>query len=341
MSNRFMVLDQHNRPMRDLRISVTDKCNFRCSYCMPPELIGPDYEFLRESEQLTFDEIERLAKIFVACGVHKIRLTGGEPLLRNRLPELVQRLSLLDNAPELSLTTNGSLLGELAEDLFAAGMRRINVSLDALDDEIMQRIVNRKVKVSDIIRNIDIAKEVGLSVKVNAVIRKGLNDEQVLPLARLFKERSITLRFIEFMDVGMMNGWNLQHVVPAKAIHDQIHKEIPLEPIDQNYYGEVAKRYRYKDTDTEIGFISSVSEPFCSDCTRARLSSDGKMYLCLFAERGYDLRDKLRNGVSDQELLQHIQAIWNQRDDRYSELRSNYLQEGRLKDKIEMSYIGG
>lgn len=341
MSDELMMLDQHSRPMRDLRISVTDKCNFRCSYCMPPELIGPDYQFLRESEQLTFDEIERLAKLFIACGVRKIRLTGGEPLLRSRLPELIRRLAALNNAPELSLTTNGSLLGELAEELFAAGMRRVNVSLDALDDEIMQRITNRKIKVSDIIRNIDTAKKVGLSVKVNAVIRKGINDEQVLPLARLFKERNITLRFIEFMDVGMVNGWNLQHVVPSKVILDQIHTEMPLELIDPNYYGEVAKRYRYRGTDTELGFISSVSAPFCANCTRARLSSDGKMYLCLFAERGYDLRDRIRNGASDQDLLQYIQFIWNQRDDQYSEQRSNYLHEGRLKDKIEMSYIGG
>jgi len=341
MSKDSMLLDQLKRPLRDLRISVTDKCNFRCSYCMPPELIGPDYQFLREGELLTFDEIERLAKLFVACGVRKIRLTGGEPLLRSQLSLLVKRLALLDNGPELSLTTNGSLLGEQANALYEAGMRRINVSLDALEDEIIERITNRKVKAIDIIHNIEIAQQAGLKVKVNAVIRKGVNDDQVLPLARLCRERGITLRFIEFMDVGMVNGWNMLHIVPSSTIHDIIHHEMPIEAVEQHDYGEVAKRYRYQGTDTEVGFISSVSAPFCSDCTRARLSSDGKMYLCLFADHGYDLREWVRNGSTDEAILERIQSIWHQRDDRYSELRSDYMHKGKLKDKIEMSYIGG
>ncbi|MDX1807055.1 MAG: GTP 3',8-cyclase MoaA [Paenisporosarcina sp.] len=335
----YPLQDQLRRPIRDLRISVTDKCNFRCSYCMPREVFGDDYAFLPKQDLLSFEEIHRLTKLFVSLGVKKIRLTGGEPLMRRGLPELVKKILSVDGVEDIGLTTNGLLLGQQAQPLYDAGLRRLNISLDALDAELFGKLNGRGVSPLHILKQIDHAIEVGFEIKVNMVVQKGVNDSEILPMAAYFKERGITLRFIEFMDVGNDNGWSFKKVVTKKEIHDRLLSVYDLEPIDKDYYGEVAKRYRYKDSNSHVGFITSVSESFCSSCTRARLSSDGKFYTCLFATEGFDLRKLLRSDLDDEAILAAISSVWLQRSDRYSDERTE--QTSRSRKKIGMSYIGG
>lgn len=335
------VLDVRKRPLRDLRISVTDKCNFRCQYCMPAEIFGPDYQFLPQHKLLTFEEITRLTGIFTSLGVGKIRITGGEPLMRKNLPELIRMIRQVEGVHDIAMTTNGSLLAKHATALKEAGLDRVTVSLDSLDDERFGLINGRGYKVSDVLQGIAAAKEAGLSVKINMVVQRGINDQDILPMARYFRDQKHTLRFIEFMDVGNSNGWKLDQVVASSEIVSMIDAEMPLEAVDPNYYGEVASRYRYKETDAEIGLISSVTQAFCSTCTRARLSAEGKMYNCLFASSGEDLRDPLRGGKSDQEIREQIRTIWEGRDDRYSEERLNQTPGLKKPSKVEMSHIGG
>lgn len=334
-----MVKDFFGRPLQDLRISVIDRCNFRCTYCMPAEIFGPDYAFLKDEFLLTFDEIERLAKLFVNIGVRKIRITGGEPLLRKDLTKLIARLVKIDVLIDIGLTTNAVHLTKQAKALKEAGLHRVNVSLDAIDDDIFKNINGRNINTKPVIKGIIAAKEAGLEVKVNMVVKKGMNDHQVLPMAAYFKEQGITLRFIEFMDVGSTNGWNFDQVVTKRELIEMIHKMDPLEPAEAHYFGEVAKRYRYVGTNVEVGFITSVSESFCASCTRARISADGKFYTCLFATEGLDVRELLRGNLSDEELLSVIQDVWMNRKDRYSDERTE--ESAKNRPKIEMSYIGG
>lgn len=335
------ILDTRNRPLRDLRISVTDKCNFRCQYCMPAEIFGPDFEFLPQHKLLSFEEITRLTRIFTSVGVGKIRITGGEPLMRKELPKLIEMIRQVDGVQDIAMTTNGSLLARHAKALKEAGLDRVTVSLDSLDDERFGRMNGRGYHVSDVLKGIEAAAEAGLSIKLNMVVQRGVNDEDILPMARFFREQKHTLRFIEFMDVGNSNGWKLDQVVPSSEIVHRIHEEMPLTPIDPNYFGEVASRYRYVGTDQEIGLISSVTQAFCSTCTRARLSAEGKLYSCLFASVGDDLRALLREGKSDEEIREQIRTIWGKRDDRYSEVRLNDTPGLNKPDKVEMSHIGG
>ncbi|PFK16791.1 GTP 3',8-cyclase MoaA [Bacillus cereus] len=334
-----MVKDFFGRPLQDLRISVIDRCNFRCTYCMPAEIFGSDYAFLKDEFLLTFDEIERLAKLFVNIGVRKIRITGGEPLLRKDLTKLIARLVKIDGLIDVGLTTNAVHLTKQAKALKEAGLHRVNVSLDAIDDDIFKNINGRNINTKPVIKGIIAAKEAGLEVKVNMVVKKGMNDYQVLPMAAYFKEQGITLRFIEFMDVGSTNGWNFDQVVTKRELIEMIHKMDPLEPAEAHYFGEVAKRYRYVGTNVEVGFITSVSESFCVSCTRARISADGKFYTCLFATEGLDVRELLRGNLSDEELLSVIQDVWMNRKDRYSDERTE--ESAKNRPKIEMSYIGG
>ncbi|AJY76148.1 GTP 3',8-cyclase MoaA [Paenibacillus beijingensis] len=335
-----MITDTFHRPLKDLRISVTDRCNLRCTYCMPKEIFGADYPFLPKSELLDFDEIERLVRIFAAFGVTKIRITGGEPLLRPGLPRLLDRIRAINGIEDIALTTNGLLLPKYAEDLKSAGLHRVTVSLDSLDDERFGRINGLGVGVEPVLKGIDAAAKAGIKVKINMVVQKGVNDQDIVPMAQYFKETDHILRFIEFMDVGNTNGWKMDRVVTKREIIDMIGKTMPLEPV-QNEYGEVASRYRYIGTNKEIGIVSSVSDAFCSTCTRARLSANGSFYTCLFASEGTDLRTHLRSGISDEELSAIIAAVWNNRDNRYSEIRNENTGEGGKKPKIEMSYIGG
>ena len=331
-------LDTLGRPLGDLRISVTDRCNFRCVYCMPKEVFGKDFQFLPRAEILTFEEIERLAQIFVSLGVQKIRLTGGEPLVRRNLEVLVEKLAKIGEL-DLTLTTNGSLLSQKARPLAEAGLRRVTVSLDSLDDATFKRMNDADFPVAKVLAGIEAAHAAGLApIKINMVTKRGVNETSIVPMARYFKGTGMTLRFIEFMDVGSTNGWRLDDVVPAREIIAMIDREMPLEPVQSGYRGEVAARYRYKDGGGEIGVISSVTQPFCADCTRARLSADGALYTCLFATQGHDLRALLRNGASDEEISSAIAAVWTERTDRYSDLRSE--QTAGLH-KIEMSFIGG
>lgn len=333
-----MLRDAFHRPLLDLRISVTDRCNFRCVYCMP-ETDGKKYGFMKKSKLMTFEETVRLARIFVSLGVRKIRLTGGEPLLRKDIDRLVRMLSGIEGLKDLSLTTNGYLLKSLAPRLKEAGIHRINVSLDALDEETFSAVNGTGAKPGVVLEGIDAALKCGITVKVNMVVKKGMNEREILPMARYFKEKKITLRFIEFMDVGTLNGWKLDQVMTSNQILRLISREMPLEPLENNCFGEVAKRYRYTGTDVEVGFISSVSQPFCADCTRCRLSADGKIYTCLFASSGTDLLTKMRQGASDEKLTAMIKNIWHVRDDRYSELRwKNPPLHGK---RVEMSCIGG
>ena len=333
------LFDQLERPLRDLRISVTDRCNFRCTYCMPKEVFGPSYQFLQRDDLLTYEEITRLARIFVAHGVEKIRLTGGEPLVRRDLPRLIESLSVIPGLKDLTLTTNGSLLRRQAQALGEAGLKRITVSLDALDDAVFQRMNDVGVSVSQVLDGIEAAREAGLTpIKVNAVIERGVNDEGMVELARHFKGTGIILRFIEFMDVGNTNGWNLERVVPLREMAERIGRELPIEPAEANYRGEVAKRWRYLDGTGEVGFISSISQPFCGECTRARLSPEGELFTCLFAATGTDLRAVLRSGVSDDDLRAAVGGRWARRDDRYSELRGEGVSD---LPRAEMSYLGG
>ena len=331
-------LDTLGRPLHDLRISVTDRCNFRCVYCMPKEVFGKDFQFLPRAEILTFEEIERLVRIFVSLGVQKIRLTGGEPLVRRDLERLVEKLAKIGDL-DLTLTTNGSLLSQKARALAAAGLRRVTVSLDSLDDATFKRMNDADFPVAKVLAGIEAAHAAGLApIKINMVTKRGVNEASIVPMARYFKGTGMTLRFIEFMDVGSTNGWRLDDVVPAREIVAMIDRELPLEPVQPGYRGEVAARYRYKDGGGEIGVISSVTQPFCADCTRARLSADGALYTCLFATQGHDLRALLRNGASDEDITRAIAAVWTERTDRYSDLRSE--QTAGLH-KIEMSFIGG
>lgn len=337
------LLDTHRRPLRDLRISVTDRCNFRCTYCMPREVFGADHVFMRHSELLSFEEIARVAAVAVRLGVRKIRLTGGEPLLRKDIEALVEMLAVLHTPEgdpvELTLTTNGTLLKKKARALKDAGLRRVTVSLDALDDAKFESMSDSGVGVATVLEGIEEAGRVGLApVKVNMVVRKGLNDDQILPMARRFRHSGHVLRFIEFMDVGTTNGWNMAEVLTGAEILAQLRREFTLEPARANYRGEVAARWRYTDGAGEIGLITSVSQPFCGDCTRARLSPEGRLFLCLFANQGHDLRGLIRRGGSDEQLAAALAGIWSARDDRYSELRGA---ETARRGKIEMSYIGG
>lgn len=333
------IVDKLGRPIRDLRISVTDRCNFRCTYCMPKEIFGDDYVFLPKNELLSFEEMERFAKLFASIGVKKLRLTGGEPLMRRNLPDLIAKLTKIEGIEDIGLTTNGVLLGQYAQPLYDAGLRRLNMSLDAMDPELFGKMNGRGIKTELILKNIDRAKEIGFTIKMNMVVQKGVNESEILPMAAYFKERGITLRFIEFMDVGNDNGWSFEKVVTKKEIYEMLRAEYEMEPAEEEYYGEVAKRYRYLDNGAEVGFITSVSESFCSTCTRARLSSDGKLYTCLFASSGFDLRELIRSGLSDEELLEAITGVWKGRGDRYSDERTEQTVKNRKK--INMSYIGG
>lgn len=338
------IQDKFGRPIRDLRISVTDKCNFRCRYCMPKEIFGDDFEFLKREQLLSFEEIERVSKIYAGMGVKKLRITGGEPLLRRDLHELIGRLNQIEGIEDIGLTTNGLLLKKHGKKLYDAGLRRLNISLDALDDQLFGQINDRGVGTSKIIEQIEYAREIGFNIKVNMVVQKGLNDQEILPMARFFKDmEGVTLRFIEFMDVGNDNGWNFDKVISKKEILEMLEAEFDLEPVDPQYYGEVAKVYRHKDQNAYLGFITSVSESFCSTCTRARLSSDGKFYGCLFAVDGFDVRGLLRDDTIDDEMLtKMLSDVWSKRDDRYSEIRTEISEERRKeRKKINMSYIGG
>ena len=332
-----MLHDTLDRPLRDLRISVTDRCNFRCVYCMPKEVFGRDYHFLPRSELLTFEEIERIARVFVRLGVHKLRITGGEPLLRRDLELLVARLSSLGDL-DLTLTTNGALLAQKARALAEAGLTRVTVSLDSLEDEVFRAMNDVDFPVARVLAGIEAATAAGLPVKVNVVVKRGQNDGSIVDVARRFRGTGDVVRFIEYMDVGGTNGWRLDDVVPADEIVRTVAAEFPLEPVGPAYRGEVAQRYRYRDGAGEIGVIASVTQPFCGDCTRARLSADGKLYTCLFAIRGHDLRAVVRSGADDQELADAVERIWTHRGDRYSELRT--AETSHLR-KVEMSYIGG
>ena len=333
------LADRFGRPLRDLRISVTDRCNFRCRYCMPREVFGADFEFLPRDEILSFEEIARLAGIAAQLGVRKIRLTGGEPTLRAELPSLVRQLKAAAPEAELAMTTNGSRLTALAGPLAEAGLDRVTVSLDTLDDATFRAMNDADFPVALVIEGIEAAEAAGLApVKINAVVKRGVNDGGVVDLARRFKGTGAVLRFIEYMDVGVTNGWRLDDVVPARELVERIDAALPIEPLEPSYRGEVAKRWRYRDGEGELGFITSVSAPFCGDCTRARISADGRLYTCLFAVLGTDLRAPLREGADDAALAALLRGVWGEREDRYSEIRSAATEE---LPRIEMSYIGG
>ncbi|RVT50401.1 GTP 3',8-cyclase MoaA [Rubrivivax albus] len=345
-----LLSDTLGRPLRDLRISVTDRCNFRCSYCMPKEVFDKTYRFLPQTSLLSFEEITRLARLFVAHGVQKLRLTGGEPLLRKGLETLIGMLAELrtpDGAPlDITLTTNGSLLARKAQALKDAGLQRVTVSLDALDDAIFRQMNDVDFPVADVLAGIDAAQSVGLApIKVNMVVRKGTNDHEIVPLARLVRDRygpGVVLRFIEFMDVGATNGWRMDEVLPSADVVQRLGEAFPLEPLDPNAPGETAERWRYTDGGGEIGVISSVTQAFCRDCNRARLSTEGKLFLCLFASRGHDLRALLRGGAGEDQIAAVIGDIWGRRDDRYSELRGSMAADtGSGERRVEMHYIGG
>lgn len=332
------MLDTRSRPLRDLRISITDRCNFRCTYCMPKEVFGRGYDFLPRSALLSFEEIYRLAKIFNQNGVRKFRLTGGEPLMRKDLEKLIEMLASIPDV-DVALTTNGSFPTNRVKSLRAAGLHRITVSLDSLDDDVFRAMNDVDFPVQKVLKWIDACGEHGFGpVKINAVIKRGVNTDSVLPMARFFKEQGHILRFIEYMDVGATNGWRMDDVVPAQEIVRMIHAELPLEPIDPNYYGEVAQRWRYLDSQGEVGVIASVTQAFCGTCTRARLSAEGKLFTCLFSMQGFDFREMLRSGASDQEIAAALNGVWGRRDDRYSEIRTEATAD---LPKIEMSYIGG
>ena len=332
------LVDRRGRRVRDLRISITDRCNFRCVYCMPKTVFGRDYPFLPRDELLSFEEIARVARLFAAQGVQKIRLTGGEPLLRRDTEQLIELLAAIPGI-ELTLTTNGSLLSQRAQSLKAAGLRRVTVSLDALDDAIFGRMNDVGFPVARVLNGIDAAAAAGLApVKVNMVVKRGVNDDQIIPMAEHFRGRGQILRFIEYMDVGSSNGWRMDEVVPSAEIVARIAAVFPLDAVDPAYAGEVAERWRYRDGGGEIGVVSSVTHAFCGGCTRVRLSTEGKLYTCLFAQQGHDLRQLMRDGKTDDEIAAAIVAIWQARDDRYSEIRSAQTAHGK---KIEMSYIGG
>ena len=349
-----LLVDTRGRPLRDLRISVTDRCNFRCNYCMPKEVFDKDYPYLPHSALLSFEEITRLASLFLAHGVRKIRLTGGEPLLRKNIEELIAQLAQLrtvdGKAPDLTLTTNGSLLARKAKALKKAGLNRVTVSLDVLDDAVFRRMNDVDFPVADVLAGIEAAHTAGLShIKVNMVVKRGTNDHEILPMARHFRGTGTTLRFIEYMDVGATNGWRMDEVLPSAELIERLRAELPLVPLEPSSPGETAERWGYADASGqhdpalgEVGVISSVTQAFCHDCNRARLSTEGKLYLCLFASQGYDLRSLLRGGASDADIAAAIAPIWQQRTDRYSELRSTLPADNTQgARRVEMSYIGG
>ena len=349
-----LLVDTRGRPLRDLRISVTDRCNFRCNYCMPKEVFDKDYPYLPHSALLSFEEITRLASLFLAHGVRKIRLTGGEPLLRKNIEELIAQLAQLrtvdGKAPDLTLTTNGSLLAHKARSLKEAGLNRVTVSLDGLDDAVFRRMNDVDFPVADVLAGIEAAHTAGLShIKVNMVVKRGTNDHEILPMARHFRGTGTTLRFIEYMDVGATNGWRMDEVLPSAQLIERLRAELPLVPLEPSSPGETAERWGYADASGqhnpalgEVGVISSVTQAFCHDCNRARLSTEGKLYLCLFASQGYDLRSLLRGGASDADIAAAIAPIWQQRTDRYSELRSTLPADNTQgARRVEMSYIGG
>jgi cyclic pyranopterin phosphate synthase len=334
------VLDILDRPIRDLRISITDRCNFRCPYCMPKEAFGASHPFMADSRLMTGPELGRIVRAFVGLGVEKVRLTGGEPLLRTDVAAIIRGIKAL-GVPDVSLTTNGWFLGKQAAELRAAGLDRLNVSVDALDEAIAGRMNGLGYRVSRVLEGIDAAAQAGFSVKINCVIQNGVNDGEIVPLCEYFRPRGHPVRFIEFMDVGNTNHWSPSQVVPAAEVVSRIAARWPLEPIGPAYRGEVAARYRYADGRGEIGIISSVTQPFCRDCNRARLSADGKLFTCLFASEGSDLLGLLRSGADDQALSDVVAGIWGARRDRYSDERAALLGTGPVREKIEMSYIGG
>lgn len=337
------ILDKFKRPLRDLRISVTDRCNFRCTYCMPAEIFGERYEFLQKADLLTFEEIARLTRIFVDLGVVKVRLTGGEPLVRSEIDKLVALLAKIQGIGDLTMTTNAYLLPQKATALRNAGLQRLTVSLDTLDDPIFREMNGRGFGVARVLEGIAAAEEAGFSpIKVNSVVQKGVNDHTLVDLARYFRERGHIVRFIEYMDVGNLNGWSFDEVVSAEEIVARIDAEMPLEPAEPNYRGEVANRYRYKDGSGEIGVIASVTQPFCGDCTRLRLSPEGTLFTCLFGVNGTDLRAPMRGGADDADIADIIRGAWSVRADRYSEERAAMTEELRARrKKIEMYHIGG
>ena len=337
-----MILDKFNRSLKDLRISVTDRCNFRCPYCMPAEIFGERYQFLPKAQILSFEEITRIARVFVELGVDKLRITGGEPLLRTDLHILISQLSSIDAAVDITLTTNGYLLQQQAQRLKDAGLKRITVSLDTLDEEIFQQMNGRGFGTEKVLEGIEAAASAGLDpVKINSVVQKGVNDHTLVDLARRFKGSGHIVRFIEYMDVGNRNGWKWDQVVSAEEIVRLVDSQMPLELLEPNYQGEVALRYRYRDGQGEIGVIASVSQPFCGDCSRARLSTDGSLFTCLFASAGLSLRDPMRGGASDQDLRNLITQTWGQRTDRYSEERAGLPLLQTASKKVEMYQIGG
>lgn len=335
----MQITDKLGRPIRDLRISVTDRCNFRCTYCMPKEIFGDDYAFLPKQELLSFEELIRIATQYAKLGVKKIRITGGEPLLRRDLPELIEGLNQIEGIEDIGLTTNGLLLKKHGQALYDVGLRRLNISLDGLD-ETFENINGRGIKASQILEQIDYAKSIGFDIKVNMVVQKGLNEHQILPMVDYFKNKEITLRFIEFMDVGNDNGWNFDKVITKKEMIAYISKYYDIKPQQPKYFGEVAKYYEH-DNGAKLGFITSVSESFCSSCTRVRLSSDGKIFGCLFATDGYDLKAFIRSGVSDDVLKEKLTDLWSHRSNRYSDERTEETVKNRQKKKINMNYIGG
>ena len=339
-STNAPVLDRFRRPVRDLRISVTDRCNFRCPYCMPAEIYGERYQFLPRESLLTFEEITRLTGILVRLGVTKVRITGGEPLVRADVDRLIAMLSDVPGIDDLAMTTNAYLLPQFAQKLRDAGLRRITVSLDSLDEEVFRKMNGRNFGTERVLEGIAAAEEVGFSpIKLNAVVQRGVNDHTLVDLARFAKERGHIVRFIEYMDVGTLNGWKMDDVVPADEIVARISAEMPLEPIAANYTGEVANRFRFSDGEGEIGVIASVTQPFCGDCTRMRLSPEGQIVTCLFATSGTDLRTPLRSDATDEEIEEIVRGIWSGRDDRYSEIRTMFTDEPRKK--VEMYHIGG
>lgn len=338
--------DTRGRPLRDLRISVTDRCNFRCTYCMPKEIFDKDYPYLSHNELLSFEEITRLTKIFASLGVEKIRLTGGEPLLRKNLEVLIEMLAKIrttaDQPLDLTLTTNGSILRKKAAALKAAGLHRLTISLDGLNDDVFKKMNDVDFPVTDVLDGIAAAQEAGFTnLKVNMVVKKGTNDQEIIGMAKHFKGSGVTLRFIEFMDVGSSNGWDMSQVLPSQEVANRINAVFPIEPIEANYPGEVAQRWRYLDGSGEIGFISSVTQTFCHECTRARISTDGQLYLCLFANEGFDFKTLLRSDRSDLEIANAIMSTWSGRNDHYSEIRGSNTAGSNSARKVEMSYIGG